>query len=150
MANRFNADSRAKTRCYFINNSTGERHVTQFNPTTVPYSRSVNFATIASPAMNVPKTEYTGGNSCEFTIELWYYDRPYSGKIDSARLFFESLLPPNNNLTIGFIKPPTFIFAYGYVVKTCVLMNFNVEDEYMNADGRPEQTKFTLKVREIA
>ena len=148
MASKFNADSRAKTRCYIIRNSDNKKLVFQFNPTSVPYSRSANYSTIDSPGMSYPLTQYAGGNVREFSIELFYYDRPYSGKINTARKFLESLLPPEKN-TASFTKPPTFTFAYGYFVRTLVLTELEVNDEWMNENGQPIQTRFTLSVRQV-
>ena len=148
MASKFNADSRAKTRCYIIRNSDNKKLVFQFNPTSVPYSRSANYTTIDSPGMSYPLTQYTGGNVREFSIELFYYDRPYSGKINTARKFLESLLPPEKNMA-SFTKPPTFTFAYGYFVRTLVLTELEVNDEWMNENGQPIQTRFTLSVRQV-
>ena len=145
---RFNADSKAKTRCYILRNDTNEKMTFQFNPTSVPYSRSANYTTIDSPGMSYPLTQYVGGNVREFSFEVFYYDNPYSGKINTARKFLENLLPPEIN-TPSFTKPPTFTFAYGYFVKTLVLEQLDVNDEWLNEDGQPLMTRFTLTVRQV-
>lgn len=143
----FNADSKASTRCYIINNKTNERLVFQFNPTNIPYSRSAKYTTIESPGMSYPLTQYTGGDVREFNIDLFYYDRPYSGKIKKAREFLEALMPPETN-TATFV-PPTFTFAYGYFVKTLVLVQLQVNDDWLDSNGNPIMTKFTLTVRQV-
>ena len=148
MGHAFNANSRAKTRCYIINNKTSKKLTFQFNPESMPYSRSANYTSIDSPGMSYPLTQYVGGNVREFSFEVFYYDRPYSGKIDEARKFLEALLPPEKN-TKKFTKPPTFTLAYGYFVKTYVLTNLQVNDELMNSDGNPVITRFTLTVRQV-
>ena len=93
-------------------------------------------------------TQYVGGYAREFSFEVFYYDRPYSGKINKARKFLEALLPPEKNKK-SFKKPPTFTLAYGYFVKVYVLTNLQVNDEIMNGDGNPEMTRFTLTVRQV-
>lgn len=148
MGTRFNANSRAKTRCHIIRDSDNNRLTFQFNPTSVPYSRSANYTSIESPGMSYPLTQYTGGNAREFSFEVFYYDKPYSGKINTARRFLESLLPPEYN-TAQFRKPPVFTFAYGYFVKRLVLTQLDVNDEWMDADGQPIMTRFTLTVRQV-
>lgn len=145
---KFNANSKAKTRCYIIRNDNNKRMTFQFNPTLVPYSRSANYATIDSPGMSYPLTQYVGGNVREFSFEVFYYDRPYSGKINKARKFLEGLLPPEKNKK-NFKKPPTFTFAYGYFVRTLVLEQLDVNDEWLNEDGQPLMTRFTLTVRQV-
>lgn len=148
MGHKFNANSRAKTRCYIINNKTNKKLTFQFNPESIPYNRGASYTSIDSPGMSYPLTQYVGGNAREFSFEVFYYDRPYSGKIKTARKFLEDLLPPEKN-TKKFKKPPTFTLAYGYFVKTCVLMTLDVNDEIINRDGNPEMTRFTLTVRQV-
>ena len=144
----FNVDSRAKTRCYIIRNSDDKKLTFQFNPETVPYGRGANYSTIESPGMSYPLTQYCGGQVREFSFEVFYYDRPYSGKIDTARKFLESLLPPEKNKK-DFTKPSSFTFAYGYFVKTLVLLNLDVLDEWLDQNGQPLMTRFTLTVRQV-
>ena len=145
---KFNANSRAKTRCYVIRNDNNKKLTFQFNPTTVPYGRTAKYSSIESPGMSYPLTQYVGGDVREFSFEVFYYDNPYSGKINTARKFLEGLLPPEKN-TSSFTKPPTFTFAFGYFVKTLVLVSLDVNDEWLNEDGQPLMTKFTLTVRQV-
>lgn len=144
----FNADSKAKTRCYIIRNDTNEKLIFQFNPTSIPYSRGAKFSSIESPGMSNPLTQYIGGSVKEFSFEVFYYDKPYSGKINTARNFLEGLLPPEKNVS-GFTKPPTFTLAYGYFVKNYVLTNLDVNDEWLDENGQPLMTRFTLTVRQV-
>lgn len=144
----FNADSKAKTKCYIINNNTNERLTFQFNPENVPYGRSARYTSIDSPGMSYPLTQYVGGEAREFSFEVFYYDKPYSGKITTARKFLEELLPPETNIA-SFTKPPTFTFAYGYFVKTLVLISLDVDDMWLDSNGYPIMTKFTLSVRQV-
>ena len=141
-------ESKAKTRCYVINNDTNAKLVFQFNPTSIPYSRGANYQSIESPGMSYPLTQYVGGQVREFSFEVFYYDRPYSGRIDEARRFLESLMPPEENVE-SFTRPPSFTFAYGYFVKTLVLINLDVKDDWLDENGRPIQTTFTLTVRQV-
>lgn len=145
---KFNANSRAKTRCYVIRNDNNKKLTFQFNPTSVPYSRGANYSSIESPGMSYPLTQYVGGQVREFSFEVFYYDNPYTGKINKARKFLEGLLPPEKN-TSKFTKPPTFTFAFGYFVKTLVLVDLSVNDEWLNDDGQPLMTRFTLTVRQV-
>lgn len=145
---KFNANSKAKTRCYIIRNDNNKKLTFQFNPSSIPYSRGANYGTIDSPGMSYPLTQYIGGQVREFSFEVFYYDKPYSGKINKARKFLEGLLPPEKNKK-NFTKPPTFTFAYGYFVRTLVLTNLDVNDEWLNEDGQPLMTRFTLTVRQV-
>lgn len=147
---KFNADSRAKTRCYILKDGDKEddKFVFQFNPEQIPYSRGVNYSSIESPGMSYPLTQYVGGQVREFSFEVFYYDNPHTGKIKKARKFLEGLLPPEKNKK-KFSKPPAFTLAYGYFVKRYVLTNLSVNDEWLNKDGQPLMTRFTLTVRQV-
>lgn len=135
-------------KSYIIRNDNNERMTFQFNPTTVPYGRGANYTSIESAGMSYPLTQYSGGQAREFSFEVFYYDRPFTGKINEARKFLEVLLPPEKN-TASFTKPPTFTFAYGYFVKNYVLLNLDVLDEWLDEKGQPLMTTFTLTVRQV-
>lgn len=146
----FNADSKSDVnkRCYLKNNVTGGILRAQFNPTSIPYGRSANYATIESPGMAYPLTQFVNGNVRQFSFELFFYDKPFTGRINTARKFLEALLPPESN-SKSFTKPPTFKFAYGYFVKTLVLEQLDIDDSWLDGDGQPLQTTFTLTVRQV-
>lgn len=148
MARKFNEGGKSKTKCYIIRNDDNSRMDFQYNPTSLPYSRSASYASIESPGMSYPLTQYTGGKARETSFELFYYDRPYTGKINTARQFLEGLLPPEYN-TNEFNKPPSFTLAYGYFVKKFVLTQLDVEDEMLDEEGQPLITRFTLSVRQV-
>lgn len=148
MGHKFNADSRAKTRCYIINNDTKAKLVFQFNPTSLSYGRTANYSSIESPGMSYPLTQYTGGSAREFSFDVFYYDKPYTGKIKKARKFLETLLPPEKNKK-SFTRPPSFTFAHGYFVKKYVLVGLEVKDDWLDENGNPINTTFTLIVRQV-
>lgn len=148
MGREFNAISSAKTRCYIVNDDTNENLTFQFNPSSIPYSRSANYSTIDSPGMSYPLTQYVGGSVREFSFEVFYYDNPCSGKIYKAREFLEDLLPPEWNDS-NFSRPPSFTLAYGYFVKKLVLLKLDVNDEWLDESGQPLITRFTLTVRQV-
>lgn len=136
------------SKCYIINNVTNKRLNFQYAPTSIPYSRGANYNSIESPGMNYPLTQYVGGQVREFSFELFYYDKPYSGAIDSARNFLEALLPPEFN-SMTYNKPPSFTLAYGYFVRKLVLLDLAINDEWLDGNGNPIMTRFTLTVRQV-
>lgn len=148
MGRKFNSNSNARTKSYIINNSTKKKMVFQFNPESVPYERSAKYTSIESPGMSYPLTQYSGGEARDIEVPLFYYDKPYSGKIDKARKFLEAFLPPEYNKK-GYKSPPTMTFAYGYFVKKYVMLKLRVEDEWLNSKGKPIMTRFTLTLRQV-
>lgn len=147
-ANDFNIKSKAKTRCYVIRNDNNKRMIFQFNPSSLQYSRTAKYNTVESPGMCYPITQYVGGDVREFSFEVFYYDNPSTGGINRARTFLEGLLPPEKNKK-GYKKPPTFTFAYGYFVRVCVLKQLDVNDEWLDENGKPIMSRFTLTVRQV-
>lgn len=148
MANDVFTSIIGKNRCYIIRDDNNKKHVFQFNPSSLPYSRGAKYTSIESPCMSYPLTQYAGGKAREFSFEVFYYDRPFTGRINKARKFLEGLLPPEKN-TKKFKRPPSFTFAYGYFVRKYVLTNLEVKDEMLNSDGQPVITRFTLSVRQV-
>lgn len=169
MPKDFSSNSIAKTRCYVIRNSDNKKFIFQFNPTSIPYSRGAKYTSIESPGMSYPLTQFVGGEVREFTIKLFYFDLGNDGhssdksevkivngkkttvntlgKINKARAFLESLLPPEYNCK--YTKPPTFTLTYGYFVKTLVLVKLDVNDIRLDDRGNPTHTEFTLTVRQV-
>lgn len=138
-----------KSKCHII--AKGRRFTFQYNPTAIPYSRTAKYTSIESAGMSYPLTQYVGGDVREFTFDVFYYDNDdgYSGgKINRARKFLESLLPPERNVS-GFKKPPVFELAYGYFVRKCVMVKLDVEDTWLDSNGQPIMTTFTLTVRQV-
>lgn len=145
---KFNANSRAKTRCYVINNSTNKKLTFQFNPSKIDRGRSANYVEITSPGASYPLTQYVSGNAISFSFDVFYYDKPYSGKIQKATKFLDALLPPQKNKK-SFVKPPTFTLAYGHLVKTYVLTAYDIKDEWLDSNGKPIMCTYTLSVRQV-
>lgn len=140
--------SKVETRCFLARTDTKEIWYFQYNPESMPYGRSAKFATIDSPGMSYPLTQYVGGDVREFSFEVFYYDRPFTGHINAARKFLRSLLPPEKNRK-KFKKPPTFMLCYGYFCRTCVLKDLQINDKWLDEKGRPIMTSFTLTVRQV-
>ena len=171
--------SKAKNRAYLINNATNNVLIFQFNPTKVPYERKVSYNSIDAPGQAYPQTQFAKGEALEFTVELFMYTSlvrkkvstvsqrgVYSGssvdswatkevtgavaadnKIDEARQFLQELIPPYSNKDFG--MPPTCTFAFGYFVHNCVITGLKVEDERLDSEGKPVQTKFTITFRKV-
>ena len=141
--------SKAKTRCYLVNNDTNKKLTLQFNPEKIDYGRTASYGSISSPGMSYPLTQYLGGDGRDFSLDVFYYDNPYSGKITNFMTFINALMPPEKNKK-SFKRPPTFTLAYGYFVKTYVLTGYNVKDELLNSKGQPIMGTYTLSVRQVS
>lgn len=144
------SNNRVSQLAYIINNKTNKKMNFQFAPTEVPYGRQAKYVGIESPGQNYPLTQYVNGQAREFSVELFYCDKPFTGKIPTARNFLMEFLPAESNVRVlEAIKPPTMTFSYGYFTKKCVMTSLNVEDIEMNESGLPVMTKFTLQLRQI-
>lgn len=141
--------SGAMIKGIIMNMSTGSFKTFQFNPNNISYGREAVYAEIGSPGMSYPRHQYVSGRAREFSVTLFMYDHPYSGKIDSFRAFLEDFLPPEYN-TRTFIKPPQMLFFYGTFLKKCVLVSLNSHMDRHNKYGLPIQARFDLTLRQVS
>lgn len=148
MATSFGYGGKAKKICYLLNEDTNEILEAQFVPERIPHSRGVTYANIESPGMAYPSTQFVHGNVRTFDIPLFFYDRPYTGKILNVRNFIGKLLPPEYNTT-EFIRPPVFTFGWGYFVRRLVLESLDIDDRILTNDGLPMVSYFDLHVRQV-
>lgn len=142
--------SKAKNHGYMKNLDTGEIKKFQFNPEKLEYSRGVNYVDNSSPGMGYPRQQFVRGNSREFDVELFMYDRQLEpcGIIKDYINFIGAFLPPEEN-TEGWQRPPQMLFFYGYFVRKCVLTNFNILIDTMDENGTPTQAHLTMTLRQV-
>lgn len=138
----------AKTKGYIKNLSTGGIMKFLYNPETFEYSRGATYAEIAAPGMSYPDTQYVRGNSRTFSVELFVFDKPYSGWFDSHKGFLEDFLPPEVNST-DYVKPPEMLFCFGNFIRRCVLNNLTVREEEYDSSGGVTMGRFTLELRQV-
>jgi len=141
--------SGAKIKGYLIDSKTKESLKFQFNPQSMEYSRSVNFAEVLSPGMQYPLTYFVNGGSESFDLELFEYDRPTTGKIQKDIDFIEKLMPKKTNVQGLFINPNTVIYAYGGYIAKCVVTGFKKHiDEYAES-GEPYMAHLTISLKVV-
>ena len=138
----------ARTKGYIKNLDTGNILNFQYNPETFEYSRGATYVEMVAPGMSYPTTQYVHGNARTFPIELFLFDKPYSGIIDSHKDFIEGLLPPETNDS-SYTRPPSMLFVYGDFIKKCVLEELNIKIEEYDTWGRPTMARFTLTIRQV-
>ena len=138
----------ARIKGYIKNLDTGKIMKFQYNPETFEYSRGATYVELVAPGMSYPTTQYVHGNSRSFPIELFLYDKPSTGIINSQKSFFEALLPPESN-SLSYTKPPEALFVYASFIKKCVVEEFNVKIEEYDRWGNPTMARFTLTLRQV-
>ena len=140
--------SKAKSRCMLYNCETKKSIFTQFNPTDIPTSQNVNYTSITSPGLPYPITFFTNGEAMTFSIELFYYDDPYTGRIKKIDKFLKGLMPPIRNKK-SFKRPPAFKLLYGDMVMKLVLTGKSITEDRRDSNGRPILRRYTLNVRRV-
>ena len=142
--------SRTSVRdCVLYNNVTKKAYKCQFNPSDLPRTRSVNYATISSPGMAYPLIQFVNGEVEDMDINLFFYDKRNTSRIKAFDKFIDELLPPPHNVK-EFTKPPTFKFYYGRLkVYNYVLAKKTINSELRNAIGFVYCLDITLTVRRI-
>lgn len=139
--------SGASTKGYIKNLTTGKVMSFQYNPESFEYSRGATYAEIIAPGMSYPDTQYVHGNARTFPIELFVFDKPSTGVVNSYKSFFEEFLPPESN--IEYNKPPMMLFTYGDFIRKCVLEDLTIKMEEYDRWGRPTNARFSLSLRQV-
>lgn len=139
----------APIKGYLKNLDSGEYRAFQFNPTPpFTYSRGVTYATIESPGQAYPITSFVKGNIRTFNVDLFLFDKPYTGVIDKDyMLFLGKLLTPEENVP-EYTRPPKFIFSFGYFTRTCVLDDLNISIEEYDKYLNPVRATMGLTIRQ--
>lgn len=138
----------AKTKGYIKNLSTGKSMNFQFNPENFEYSRGTTYSDIVAPGMSYPDTQFVHGNLRSFPVELFFFDKPYTGLITNYMNFIGGFLTPENNPS-NYSCPPEMLFCYGYFIRRCVLEDLNIKIEEFNERGYPTMARFTLTLRQV-
>ena len=141
--------SGAKTKGWIKNNKTGRKMSFQFNPTEFAYSRGATYNEIIAPGMPYPLTQYGHGNAREFSVTLFMYDNPCSGKISNAEHFLEDFLPDEGNGRKNFKKPIDLTICVGKFVKKCVLTDLGMNIQRIDTNGYAIQAEISLSLRQI-
>lgn len=139
----------ATVKGWVKNCDTGVYKSFQFNPSPpFQYSRGATYATIESPGGQYPLTSFVKGNLRTFNMDLFLFDKPYTGKIDKDyMLFFGGLLTPETN-SPTYTRPPKFILSYGYFTRTCVLEDLTISIEEYDRFLRPVRATISLAIRQ--
>lgn len=140
--------SKAKYHGYIKNLDTQEIRKFQFNPDNFEYTRSVTYSDSISPGMAYPETQFAHGNIREFDIELFMYDPFCTGIIKEYMCFLGAFLTPETNEP-NYSRPPEMLFYYGYFIRRCVLTNLGIKHEWLDEQGSPLMTRYTLTLRQV-
>ncbi len=138
----------AKTKGWIKNLETGKKKSFQFNPEAFGYSRSTTYSEIISPGMAYPNTQFVHGDARTFSVDLFFYDKPWTKVINDYMDFISEFLTPEENKA-GYKKPPEMTFCYGYFIKRCVLESLDIAIQEWDKNGHPVQAYFTLHLRQV-
>lgn len=138
----------AKTKGWIKNEVTGEKRSFMYNPQGFEHGRSATYAEISSPGSNYPVIRFVRGNSTVFGTELFLYDRPYTGAIDSFISFISEFLPPENYIST-FEEPPELLFCMGPFIKRCVIESYSVAEDMYDDALNKTQARIMLQLRQV-
>lgn len=140
--------SGAKTKGYIKNKNTGVLKSFMFNPSELSFDRGATYAEISAPGLSYPITQYVRGNIITFSVPLYIYDKPYSGKVKEWEDFLNSFVPPTVN-TGGYTKPNEMLFVMGDFIRSCVVETLGTHYTSFNSDLLPNEATFTLSLRQV-
>lgn len=139
----------ATTKGWIKNNVTGEKKSFMYNPPELEYERSVTYADISAPGLPYPNTQFVKGNARSFTVELFIFDKPYTGRYKEYMLFLGEFLPPETNVS-GYTRPPDMTFCFGFFIRKCVMESFTVKVEDWDRNLNPTQVRYTMQLRQVS
>lgn len=140
--------SGAKTKGYIKNKNTGVIKSFLFNPSELSFERGATYAEITSPGLSYPVTQYVRGNAIAFSVPLYIYDKPYSGKVKEWEDFLNTFVPPTVNSS-GYTKPDELLFVMGNFIRSCVIESLGTQYTSFNSDLLPNEATFTLNLRQV-
>lgn len=138
----------AITKGLIKNNDTGDFRKFQFNPSGFSYSRGVTYASIEAPGMEYPDTQFVRGNAREFSVTLFFFDKPFTDKFKEYTWFFGALMTQEKNHT-NFVKPPTATFVMGSWVRNVVVTNLDINVSEYDDNLNPTMFTCTLSLRQV-
>lgn len=138
----------APTKGLIKNNTTGAIQRFQFNPSSITYPRSVSYATVDAPGMAYPDTQYVKGEAREFSVNLPFFDKPYSGLYITMCNFFGAFLTPETN-TPGYTKPPEMTFVMGSFTRVCVMLSLEINIVQYDGNLNPVHFEFNVTLRQV-
>lgn len=138
----------APTKGLTKNNVTGEVRQFMFNPTEFEYSRGVTYATVDSPGMSYPDSQFVKGNVREFNVTLFFYDRPYTGKYIECCNYYGAFLTPETN-TPWYHKPPEMTFVLGSWTRVVNMTELNIHIKMYDSQLNPVIFEFEMTLRQV-
>lgn len=136
---------------YIENIRTGGILRFQFNPEEITDSSSVEYRDIKSPGISYPVYQYVGGEprTIEFTLFLDNTETKSGPNVILRAIgFLESFLPVPNRGT-RYTPPSSLLFAFGPMVKTCILESMPITYKAFDRSLQPLRAEVTITLKVI-
>lgn len=132
-------------KAYMKNLATGGVFEFLFNPEGWDIDREVNYSEIKSPGSSYPKFQYVNGGAKTISFDLFLYGN--NGECEKCINFLESFLPVEDSKS-KFAKPPLMLFAFGIMIKKCIVTGYKRKHTMFRKDlgYRVVNVSLTLKV----
>lgn len=139
-------------KAFITNVETGERIECLFNPSEYTLSKTNSWAPVSIVGSNVPRTEFTGGNPTQLSLELFFdtYEqrqdvRKYTDKIFKLAMIARETVDPTTDRG----RPPRCIFNWGKVFSfQAVITSVSVRYTLFMSDGTPVRATMNLTLQE--
>lgn len=135
---------------YIENLRTGVSYRFQFNPEELNDSQAVEYREIKAPGISYPVYQYVGGEARTIEFTLFVDNTETQAGINAVRhavSFLSSFLPPANRAA-QYAPPSDLLFAFGPIVKTCILVSMPIRYTAWDRSLQPMRAEIdvTLKV----
>lgn len=119
-----------------------------FNPTSFRKSVSVEYAETAGATSNYPIMQYSGGVTPVIEVEFYLNARSEGHDLKGVIAVLQDALPWERSKLPVNAPPHPIIFAYGWFVKKCRLVNLDIDYTMFDKNLEPieARVKMSLKI----
>lgn len=130
----------------------------QFNPASLEIDKSINWDGDKNPSWNAPFLRFTGGNSAEYSLSLFfdaYGEHPDGSGPKDVREYTNQLLKltlrgaGNAIYKVPYASPPFVKFVWGSIsLFTAIVTRVKITFTLFNSDGTPIRAKAVVNFKQ--
>lgn len=98
-----------------------------YNPANFHDSQTITFNDLKTAGMSYPIMTYGGGERRTISFEIYLNDKVKAGITKEFIAHLNSYLPTARKTGYQFDSPSSLVFAYGWFVKDCRLINMEID-----------------------
>jgi hypothetical protein len=130
---------------YIENLVNGVKYSFQYNPEEIGDKQSITFAQIKSPGISYPRYQFVSGEAREINFDLFVDGMEHTNGVQTWLTFFAGIMPWTNSNN-QFSAPCPILFAFGTMVRKCLIQSIDTKYTMFDANLNPIRATFTLSL----